>query len=242
MLDQVFDQISKAVLYEGYLLYEHGRRLPGDVQWQHSGMLTPQSYGAAENWQMRTECLVIGTEQTVLDVRFRFFCLRADDGIEQRMNVPQLVLGPLTIKARRLEFVLFLDRKIVAKIEVLASKLAEKLFKISAQVQNLSILETAQQGNVDEMLRQSMFAMHTFLHLEAGEFVSLLSPPEEFRESALQCDSLGTQAVLYGKNGERKTMLSSPFIRRDYPEVVVEKSDEPTLRLHPDWRKSDLRS
>ena len=234
MLDQVFDQISKALLYEGYLLYEHGRRSPGDFQWQHSGMLTPHSYGLAENWQMRTECLVEGTEQTVIDVRFRCFCLKANDGIEQRMNVPRLVLGPLTIKARRLEFVLFPDQKIVAKIEVAASKLAEKLFKISAQIQNLSLLETARHGNVDEILRQSMFSMHTFLHLEKGEFVSLLSPPEEFRKSVLQCESLGTQAVLYGKNGGRKTILSSPFVRRDYPEVVVEKSDEPALRLHPD--------
>lgn len=91
------------------------------------------------------------------------------------------------------------------------------------------------------MMRQSMFAMHVLLHLEAGEFISLLSPPED-RESALQCDNLGTQPVLYGENGERKTMLSSPFVRRDYPEVVVEKSDEPVLRLHPDWRKSDLRN
>ncbi len=242
MLDQVFDQISKAVLYEGYLLYEHERRSPDDVQCNHPGMLTPQSCGRAGNWQMRTECLVAGTEQTVIDVRFRFFCLKAGDGIEQRMNVPRSVLGPLTIKARRLEFVLFPDRKIVAKIEVSASKLAEKLFKVSAQVQNLSIPESSQQADADEILRQSMFATHTFLHLEAGEFVSLLSPPEDFKEASSQCDSLGTQPVLYGKNGERKTMLSSPFVRRDYPEVVVEKSDEPTLRLHPDWRKSDLRN
>ncbi len=239
MLDRVFAQISKAVLYEGYLLYEHGRRSPGG---EYPGMLAPRSYGQAENWQMRTECLVAGTDQTVIDVRFRFFCLKANDGIEQRLNVPRSVLGSLTVKTRRLEFALFPDRKIVAKIEVGASKLAEKLFKISAQVQNLSIPETSQQADANEMMRQSMFAIHALLHLEAGKFISLLSPPEDLRESALQCDNLGTQPVLYGENGERKTMLSSSFVRRDYPEVVVEKSDEPVLRLHPDWRKSDLRN
>lgn len=74
------------------------------------------------------------------------FCLKADDGIEQRLNVRRSVLGSLTVKARRLEFALFPDRKIVAKIEVAASKLAEKLFKISAQVQNLSMPETSQQA------------------------------------------------------------------------------------------------
>ncbi len=240
MLDQVFDQISKAVLYEGYLLYEHGRHSPGNVQRVKPGMLTPHSYGQSESWQMRTECLVVGTEQTVIDVRFRFFCLRAGDGIEQRMNVPRSVLGPLTVKARQLEFALFPEQKITAKVKVTASKFAERLFKISAQVQNLSIPETPQQADASEMMRQSMFAMHTFLHVEAGEFVSLLNPPEDLRESALKCSSYGTQPVHYGKSGERTTMLSSPFVRRDYPEVVVESSDEPILRLHPDWRQSQL--
>ncbi len=238
MLDQVFDRISKAVLYEGYLLYEQQRRSRNNDQPFKAGILAP--FGQTENCQMRTECLVQGTEQTVVDTRFRFFCLKANDGIEQRMNVPRSVLGALTAKARQLEFALFPERKIVAKIEVSASKLAEKLFKISAQVQNLSTLETAQQANIDEMLRHSMFAMHTFLHLESGEFVSLLNPPEDLRKSVLQCNSFGTQPVLYGENGEQKTMLSSSFVRRDYPEVIAENLDQSVLRLHPDWRKSDL--
>lgn len=234
MLDEIFDEISQAVLYEGYLLYER-HRSSGDNPTMTAGTVVPKSDDASESCQVRTECLVVGTEKTWIDVRFRFFCLQGDDAVEERMNVSRSVLGALTGKPKRLEFALFPDRKILATVEVWASKLADGLFKITVQVQNLSAPAIAP-ANADEMLRHSMFALHALLHLEAGDFVSSLHPPQEFRDAALQCRNQGTQPVLYGKNGERKTMLSSPFVRRDYPEVIVENVDQPMLRLHSDWR------
>lgn len=235
MLDQVFDEISQALLYEGYVIFERDRSAANN----HAlavGTVVPKLSDIPEAWQMQTECLVIGTENTAIDLRLRFFCLQGDDAVEERMNVSRSILKALTGEAKRLEFALFPEREILATVAIAASKLADGLFKITVQVQNLSTPTIAQQTNYDEMLRHSMFAMHAFLHLEAGDFVSSQNPPEEFRSASLQCRNHRTRPILYGKNGERKTMLSSSFVRRDYPEIVVENAGQPMPRLHPDWR------
>lgn len=69
MLDRVFAGSESGSIRRVFAL-RHGRRSPGG---EYPGMLAPRSYGQAENWQMRTECLVAGTDQTVIDVRFGFF-------------------------------------------------------------------------------------------------------------------------------------------------------------------------
>jgi hypothetical protein len=67
-----------------------------------------------------------------------------------------------------------------------------------------------------------MISTHTVLRLHNGEFISLTDPPLEYREAAAQCRNLGAWPVLVGAEGERDTMLSSPIILSDYPQVAPE--------------------
>jgi hypothetical protein len=60
------------------------------------------------------------------------------------------------------------------------------------------------------------------MHVTGGAFVSLADPPEELREAAESCRNSGTWPVLVGVPGERHTLLSSPIILHDYPEVAEE--------------------
>src|SRR5206468_6556944 len=53
-------------------------------------------------------------------------------------------------------------------------------------------------------------------------FVSLLDPPEPWRAAAAGCRNVGTWPVLVGEPGTKDTMLSSPIILYDYPEVAAE--------------------
>ena len=55
-----------------------------------------------------------------------------------------------------------------------------------------------------------------------GAFVSLLDPPEEWREAAAACTNIGAWPVLAGEPGRRDVMLSSPIILYDYPEIAAE--------------------
>jgi hydrogenase maturation protease len=63
---------------------------------------------------------------------------------------------------------------------------------------------------------------HTILEVRDGEFVSLVDPPEKYREFAKSCQNVGTWPVLVGEKDQRDTMLSSPIILYDYPEIAPE--------------------
>jgi hypothetical protein len=72
-----------------------------------------------------------------------------------------------------------------------------------------------------EMLRHSLVAAHTLLHLSDGTFISLLEPPEWAAAAAGSCDNQHTWPVLVGE-GRRDVILSSPIILYDYPELAPE--------------------
>jgi hydrogenase maturation protease len=75
------------------------------------------------------------------------------------------------------------------------------------------------------MLR-SLVSTHTILSIREGEFVSLLDPPDEWREAAGACHNIGTYPVLVGEEGERDGLLSSPIILYDYPQIAPESAGD----------------
>ena len=61
------DQIAKAVLYEGYMLYPYRPSSVKNQQRWNFGVVYPQAYseaqGGEEACSMRTECLVSGSAE-----------------------------------------------------------------------------------------------------------------------------------------------------------------------------------
>src|SRR5271165_5375444 len=74
------DQIVKAVLYEGYMLYPYRPSSVKNRQRWNFGVVYPQAYSEAQDGadacRMRTECLVRGRANTTLEVRLRFLHLQ----------------------------------------------------------------------------------------------------------------------------------------------------------------------
>ena len=68
-------------------------------------------------------------------------------------------------------------------------------------------------------LRHTFVSTHTILRVQGGTFVSLLEPPPEYQEAAGRCENVKTWPVLAGEPGDRHTVLSSPIILYDYPQV-----------------------
>jgi cell division protein FtsL len=101
---------------------------------------------------------------------------------------------------------------------------AGALFKITVQILNQTPLENAEQRSRDDALMRSFVSTHTILNAQNGDFVSLLDPPEAFREAAESCTNLGTYPVLAGEEGHRNWMLSSPIILYDYPQIAPESA------------------
>jgi hydrogenase maturation protease len=53
-----------------------------------------------------------------------------------------------------------------------------------------------------------------------------LEPPEELKELASNCQNIGTWPVLFGEAGSHDTMLSSPIILYDYPQIAPESAGD----------------
>ena len=95
----VVEQIAKAVLYEGYMLYPYRPSSVKNQQRWNFGVLCPQSYSEAqkgsEAWTMQTECLVEGSSMTGLEIRVRFLQLVARTVGQLTMPVSELLPGEI---------------------------------------------------------------------------------------------------------------------------------------------------
>jgi hypothetical protein len=110
-------------------------------------------------------------------------------------------------------------RTLCGTVEVDAETVQKGTFKVTVRITN-----TTPWGGEDResTLRQTFVSTHTVLEVERGEFVSLMDPPEEFREAVRGCENLKTWPVLVGEEGARNMLLSSPIILYDYPQIAPE--------------------
>jgi len=107
-------------------------------------------------------------------------------------------------------------------INLAAERVAPDLFKLTIHISNASRVDGAAPLSREHALARSLVSTHTILEVQGGEFVSLVDPPEAYRDFAAKCQNVGTWPILVGAEGERDTMLSSPIILYDYPEIAPE--------------------
>jgi hypothetical protein len=108
-------------------------------------------------------------------------------------------------------------------VEIRAVCATDGLFKLQVRVKNLTASEDdAGQISRDPALMRSLVSAHILLGVVDGQFVSLLEPPESLKDLATSCQNVGTWPVMVGAEGERDTMLSSPIILYDYPQIAPE--------------------
>jgi hypothetical protein len=112
------------------------------------------------------------------------------------------------------------------EVEVSAARQSDGIWKVSAIIRNATPFETAKEASRDEALLNALVSTHTVLGVQDGRFVSLLAPPEQLGEFAASCNNIGTWPVLIGEEGQCDTMLSSPIILYDYPQIAPESAGD----------------
>jgi hypothetical protein len=206
MSEHLVDRIVKSVLYEGYMLYPYRRSsLKNQHRWNF-GIVYPESM---EPSRMQTECLLEDDPDGAVDIQVRFLQVYEKDSwqevIERTINAFDVGTHPFDFGSVRGD--VCVDRELVEP----------GLHKIVVKISNRTILD-----NGREPLLQSLVSTHTILEVRGGSFISLLDPPDRFREAALNCRNVGTWPVLVGKESEKKCLLSSPIILYDYPQIAEE--------------------
>jgi hydrogenase maturation protease len=114
------------------------------------------------------------------------------------------------------------QQPIAGSLEVAATEVEDELFRITVRVVNRTPWGGSEATNRDAALLRSLVSTHAILGVRDGKFVSLLDPPDSWRASAVACRNVGTWPVLVGPEGQSDTMLSSPIILYDYPQVAPE--------------------
>ena len=114
------------------------------------------------------------------------------------------------------------QQPLVVATELTAEPVAQDLYKLRLSIQNQTPLEDASQMSREQAQMRSLVSTHAILWAEEGEFVSLIDPPDEWREAAQSCRNLGTWPVLVGDEQRRDTVLCSPIILYDFPQVAPE--------------------
>ncbi len=232
MNTKLVEDIASAVLYEGYLLYPYrASAIKNRQRWTY-GVLYPRAYAEQQSgddrWRIETQFLAQACSGAKLNVRVRFLHLIAGaigdwQGARERdIALPPLPLSELASRPARQTFAYPTatnQQPVDGVIEATAKSLGNGLLKICISISNT----VAWRGEArEEALMQSLVSTHTILGMEAGEFVSLLDPPDELRWAAEKCKNAGTWPVLVGADGQRDAMLSSPIILYDYPQIAPE--------------------
>jgi hydrogenase maturation protease len=165
------------------------------------------------------------------------------EAFEQRLDLPELSLPPLSHEPRRTSYAFpsaesieplrdaagkltgaFIrkQQELECAVDVSARRVGDSLYRVTVQVLNLTPMADPHHASRDEAMMFSLVSSHLVLTVDDGAFISLLDPPAEFQNAAAQCKNLGIYPVLVGEEGDRDTILSSPIILYDYPKIAPE--------------------
>lgn len=114
------------------------------------------------------------------------------------------------------------QQALVGTIIIAAEPAGTDLFKLHVQIENRTPGTGAITNQHNAAILHSFVSTHTILQVRQGSFISLLDPLSELKTAAQACQNLRTWPVLVGNQGECDTMLSSPIILYDYPQIAPE--------------------
>lgn len=92
----------------------------------------------------------------------------------------------------------------------------EGLLRVTTTIRNTGPAAT----DKDTAIATSLIGTHIIAHVEGGEFVSLLEPPESAMGPVSRCVQHRCFPVLAGPPGDTDLLLISPIILYDHPEIA----------------------
>jgi len=241
--------IARAVLYEGYVLWPYRRSAGKNRQRWTFGGVHPEGWSRAhpdDRCVLRTQCLLEGPADAAVDVAVHFLQVvqrqpvhaggDAVDELDGRLAWDEAREREVTLTVRpdqpagaAIAIAAGRDVEPVAggtlvhtwealagSVDAAAETLDERLHRVRVTVANATPWSG---GDREAALRRTLASTHVVLRSRQGEFVSQTDPPPELAAQAAACENVGAWPVLVG---DRHTMLASPIILPDHPQVAPE--------------------
>ncbi len=232
------EQIADAIMYEGYILYPYRASALKNGQRWNFGVLYPPAYAAVQRGSdassMQCECL--GRLGENLSVTIRFLQLVTRDNWQEAVAREVKADAPGTHsflfparEDRDDSGVIRGQEQVEGTIDVGVREAQDGWSRISVRISNSGTVDVPQTDAAawsarEVALRRSLVSTHAILRVPGGEFASLLDPPEEVRQLSAECSNTGLWPVLAGDTTRRDTMLASPIILYDYPQIAPESA------------------
>jgi hypothetical protein len=248
---QLLDKIVNAVLYEGYILYPYRASSKKNQRERFTfGRVYPKQYSEGQHGRepcmMQTECLMRNeSHDTTLEIAVRFLqpLARETDNelwleaLEREVKLATVPLNDPVAHSHAFAFpaARSIDGATVRRNETICGRVEfqPQIFdsgvaKISVRIFNETPMPARKIDNQNEALMRTFASTHTILHTPEGEFISSLDPHPQYLELVKTCQNIRTWPVLVGdkQKHERDTMLSSPIILYDYPQIAPESAGD----------------
>ena len=229
-------RIADTVLYEGYILWPYRKSALKNQRRFGFGTIEPGGFN-------QTECLLEAGDGAAVEVTVRFLQLverqlwRAGEPVEELEVDGELHQSWEEAAERELRFTFDTRSRARVPVEVAAGVRREELGAACRVERSWGALRGSVEAGA-ERLRSGLFRLrvrlqnagpdgdfrsaHTVLVARDGEFVSLTDPAPELREEAAACENAGLWPVLAGEEDDRSTLLASPIILPDHPEIAPE--------------------
>ena len=107
-------------------------------------------------------------------------------------------------------------------IDISTEMKAEGVYQLTIRVTNETDFDRRDADNRDIALMRALVSTHIVLTSDAGGFISLTDPPAELQSMAENCENIGCWPILVGETGATDTLLISPIILSDYPQIAPE--------------------
>jgi hypothetical protein len=239
------EAIAQAVLYEGYVLWPYRRSALKNQHRFTIGGLYPREY--ARRFSDRSEAafdvLVEGkSPQLLLEVRFLQMVRRQvlyegvavdeatargrryltwDETVERNLREGRFTYEAGSDEEACSDGVSLMRSwdRVDGRVERIATPLKASLQRISVRIVNES---PAQPQSREKALRASLLAAHAVLRVREGAFISPVDPPRELISAAAECRTEGLWPVIVGVAPARDTLLASPIILEEYPQIAPE--------------------
>jgi hypothetical protein len=235
----LIENVAKAVLYEGYVLYPYRPSSVKNRQRWTLGSLYPESFCRSRNgsdaWKIQAECLVDGDGSTSVDVNVRFLQLVApgpgsshgDDwreAVERQVLAIDLNVGDLVDHPRSIGFAFpgAEDANVQGSVEIDSTSTGDGLFRVGVRIANTTHFPASALTTHAQAQTHSIASAHVIIGVQSGQFLSSIDPGDRFRDAASGCTNIGLWPVLVGEEGSRSAMLAAPIILYDYPRVAPE--------------------
>jgi hypothetical protein len=111
-------------------------------------------------------------------------------------------------------------------VDISAERVTPDIARVRVSITNVTPVTAEGVASRDEALRHALLSTHVVLGVQDGGWLSLADPPEDAVQLARDCVNTGLWPILVGAEGSDDTVLASPIILEDHPQLAPESAGE----------------